>query len=150
MSQNSISIQMIRDSNNSKMDDLVKIQPIDYNMVSVVFKDRANKSEHTIHMSKSAVSSYFLNLFDILSYDREPYEAVQVNFPGFPCTYMNPKDFISSSTRERMQSMLWFALDNSFPVILAEREARDAADAADARDACDACDHCECDEDETD
>ena len=126
MSQNSITVQLIRDSNNSKQDDLVLIKPTGYDTVRMVFKDRANNSEHTLDMSRSAVSAYFLNLFDILSYDREPYQAVQVNFPGFPCTYMNQKDFGSSSARDRMQSLLWFALDNSFPAIVTEREEAEA------------------------
>ena len=126
MAQNSITVQLIRDSNNSKQDDLVLIKPTGYDTVRMVFKDRANNSEHTLDMSRSAVSAYFLNLFDILSYDREPYQAVQVNFPGFPCTYMNQKDFGSSSARDRMQSLLWFALDNSFPAIVTEREEAEA------------------------
>lgn len=126
MSQNSITVQLIRDANNSKHDDLVVIKPTGYDTVRMVFKDRANNSEHTLDMSRSAVSAYFLNLFDILSYDREPYQAVQVNFPGFPCTYMNQKDFGSSSARDRMQSLLWFALDNSFPAIVTEREEAEA------------------------
>jgi hypothetical protein len=126
MAQNSITVQLIRDSNNSKRDDLVTIKPTGYDTVRMVFKDRDNNSEHTLDMSRSAVSTYFLNLFDILSYDKEPYEAVQVNFPGFPCTYMSQKDFIASSARERMQSLLWFALDNSFPAIVTEREEAEA------------------------
>ena len=126
MSQSSITIQLIRDVKNSKMDDLITIKPTGYDTVSVVFKDRLNKSEHNLDMCKNGVSSYFLNLFDILSYDREPYQAVQVNFPGFPCSYMSQKDFISSAARDRMQSLLWFALDHSFPAIVTEREEQEA------------------------
>jgi len=92
----------------------------------MVFKDRLNKSDHTLDMSRDDISAYFINLFDILSYDREPYEAVQVNFPGYPCIYMSQKDFMASSARQRMQSLLWFALENSFPAIVTEREEREA------------------------
>lgn len=113
-----ISIHLVRSNSNKSKDDVITIKPITNSLVSMTFVDKYNNTNHEIDMSHNSLAQYFENLFHIISYDREPYENVQVTFPAFPAIYMAPSDFVSHPMRHRLQEMLRFTLETSFPAIL--------------------------------
>ena len=111
----SIVFQLIRDSNNTKNDDLIKLtQAPDCDLVDLCYKDRVTNSQHTLRLTKEQAAEYVISLCHIMSYDTEPFKSVQVNFPAFPCIMLSPEDLTYESLRERIHRMLWFTLENSF------------------------------------
>ena len=115
-SQSSITVQLIRDHDNNTLDDLITIrQTSDYEVVYLSYKDRVNNSFREVRVTKDALSEYFISLFHVMSYDTDPFVAIQVNFPAFPCVLLKAKDLEYESLRQRLQSMLWFTLEQTFP-----------------------------------
>ena len=114
----SFTIQLIRDSNNKACDDYITIRQSedDDDTVSLCYKDRTSNTQHEVYVTKAQASEYCISLFHILSYDGEPFENVQVNFPAFPSIILSVRDLEYESLRNRLQSMLWFTLENSFAV----------------------------------
>jgi hypothetical protein len=60
------------------------------------------------------MSEYCISLFHILSYDEDPFIHVQVNFPAFPSVLLKADDLQDNLLRDRLQSMLWFTMEQSF------------------------------------
>lgn len=116
--QTSITVQLIRDKDNTARDDLITIrQTSDYDVVQLSYKDRDNNSFREVRVTKDVVSAYFISLFHVMSYDTDPFVSVQVNFPAFPCILLKTSDLQYESLRQRLQSMLWFSLEQSFPAM---------------------------------
>ena len=113
----SFTIQLIRDSNDSTRDDIITIRQTEHDdIVSLCYKDRMSTSQHEVFVEKNSASEYCISLFHVLSYDNDPFKHVQVNFPAFPSVLLDPNDLKYESLRMRLQSMLWFTLDQSFAV----------------------------------
>jgi hypothetical protein len=110
----SVSVQLIRNTDNMS-DDLITLrQAPDGDLLSLTYKDRISNSQHTLRLTKTQAAEYIISLCHILSYDTEPFKGVQVNFPAFPCVMLSPNDLAYESLRERIHSMLWFTMENSF------------------------------------
>jgi hypothetical protein len=110
-----ITVQLVRDTNDSSKDDLITIrQTTDSDIIFLSYKDRKSNSFHEVRMTKRSMSEYFISLFHILSYDQDPYIHVQVNFPAFPSVLLKTDDLENDSLRDRLQSMLWFTMEQSF------------------------------------
>ena len=113
----SFTIQLIRNTNTKSSDDTITIRQTEFpNMLTICYKDRVSNTQHQVFVEKSKVSEYCISLFHILSYDTEPFQHIQVNFPAFPCVLLNASDLQYSSLRERLHHMLWFTLEQSFAV----------------------------------
>jgi hypothetical protein len=110
-----ITIQLVRKVDDSSKDDLITIrQTTDSDIIFLSYKDRNNNSFHEVRMTRRTMSEYCISLFHILSYDDDPYIHVQVNFPAFPSILLKTDDLKGNSLRDRLQSMLWFTMDQSF------------------------------------
>ena len=118
----SVSFNLIRDTNDKTNDDFIIVkQTHEYDIVHLCYKDRVSGTQHEVRMTKDRLSEYCISLFHILSYDNDPFKFVQVNFPAFPSVLLNIKDLEYESLRERIQSMLWFTLDQSFSTMNEEQ-----------------------------
>lgn len=110
-----ITVQLVRNTNDSSKDDIITIrQTTDSDIIFLSYKDRNSNSFHEVRMTRRSMSEYFLSLFHILSYDEEPFIHVQVNFPAFPSVLLKVNDLRGESLRDRLQSMLWFTMEQSF------------------------------------
>jgi hypothetical protein len=110
-----ITIQLVRKVDDSSKDDIITIrQTTDSDILFLSYKDRHSNSFHEVRMTRRMMSEYCVSLFHILSYDDDPYIHVQVNFPAFPSILLKTDDLKYESLRVRLQSMLWFTMDQSF------------------------------------
>jgi hypothetical protein len=111
----SITIQLIRNSNNKKNDDTITIRPTSTeDVVYLRYQDSAIESKHEMRLTNDDLCHYFVSLFHVMSYDTDPFEFVQINCPAFPCILLSVKDLGYESLRLRLQSMIQFTLRTSF------------------------------------
>lgn len=111
----SITIQLIRNSNNKKNDDTITIRPTSTeDVVYLRYQDSAVESKHELRLTNDDLCHYFVSLFHVMSYDTDPFEFVQINCPAFPCILLSVKDLGYESLRLRLQSMVQFTLRTSF------------------------------------
>ena len=111
----SVTIVLVRDINNSKRDDKILIRSTGVEgVVQLRYQDSEAKSKHEIRMTDDQLCHYFISLFHVMSYDTDPFVAVQVNFPAFPCIMLSVADLGYESLRQRLQSMIQFTLKTSF------------------------------------
>jgi hypothetical protein len=114
-SHETITFQLVRDTNDSSKDDTITIrQTTDSDIIFLSYKDRKSNSFHEVRMTKRSMSEYCISLFHILSYDEDPFIHVQVNFPAFPSVLLKADDLQDNLLRDRLQSMLWFTMEQSF------------------------------------
>jgi hypothetical protein len=114
-SHETITFQLVRDTNDSSKDDTITIrQTTDSDIIFLSYKDRKSNSFHEVRMTKRSMSDYCISLFHILSYDEDPFIHVQVNFPAFPSVLLKADDLQDNLLRDRLQSMLWFTMEQSF------------------------------------
>jgi len=114
-SHETITFQLVRDTNDSSKDDIITIrQTTDSDIIFLSYKDRKSNSFHEVRMTKRSMSEYCISLFHILSYDEDPFIHVQVNFPAFPSVLLKADDLQDNLLRDRLQSMLWFTMEQSF------------------------------------
>lgn len=111
----SMTIQLIRDSNNKKKDDTITIRSTSTeDVVYLRYQDSAIESKHELRLTNDDLCHYFVSLFHVMSYDTDPFEFVQINCPAFPCILLSVKDLGYESLRLRLQSMVQFTLRTSF------------------------------------
>jgi hypothetical protein len=127
---NSVNILFIRDIKENT-DDKILIRPTDTDDCFYLrYTDALNKSSHELYLSADQIRQYFLSLFSLVSYDTQPFESVQVNFPAFPCVVLAVKDLGYESVRLRLQSIVDFTLKTSY----APEEYEEEEDEADEHD----------------
>ena len=111
----SMTIQLIRNSNNKKKDDTITIRPTSTeDGVYLRYQDSVNESKHELRLTNDELCHYFVSLFHVMSYDTDPFEFVQINCPAFPCILLSVKNLGYESLRLRLQSMVQFTLRTSF------------------------------------
>ena len=110
-----ITVQLVRNTNDSSKDDVITIrQTTDSDIIFLSYKDRHSNSFHEVRMTRNMMGEYCVSLFHILSYDEDPFVYAQVNFPAFPSVLLKVHDLRADSLRQRLQSMLWFTMEQSF------------------------------------
>jgi hypothetical protein len=111
----SVNIYFIRKIGSKAKDDSVLIRATDTpDLVYLRYIDTENNSRHELFLTGDQLRAYFVSLFHVLSYDKEPFESVQVNFPAFPCVLLDVNDLGYESLRLRLQAMIDFTLKTSF------------------------------------
>ena len=111
----SVTIVLVRDFNDNTRDDKIMIRPTGVEgVVQLRYQDSVSNTKHELRMTDDQLCHYFVSLFHVMSYDIDPFVAVQVNFPAFPCIMLRVKDFTCESLRQRLQSMIQFTLKTSF------------------------------------
>jgi len=110
-----MTIQLIRNVDNKKDDDVITIRPTSTEgVVYLRYQDSDNKSKHELRLTNDELSHYFVSLFHVMSYDTDPFKSIQVNCPAFPCVLLSVKDLGYESLRLRLQSMIQLTLKTSF------------------------------------
>ncbi len=110
-----MNICLIRNTSSIKKDDTIVVRPTDIDgTVYLRYQDSVNRSKHELYLTHEQLSHYFVSLFHAMSYDTEPFDSVQVNFPAFPCILLSVKDLGYESLRMRLQSMIHFTLSTSY------------------------------------
>jgi len=111
----SINIILIRNMNNKKKDDSIRILPASTEcVVNLRYQDSVNESKHELRLTNDELCHYFVSLFHVMSYDTDPFDSIQVNCPAFPCILLSVKDLGYESLRLRLQSMIQLTLKTSF------------------------------------
>ena len=111
----SINIILIRNMNNKKKDDSIRILPTSTEgVVNLRYQDSVNESKHELRLTNDELCHYFVSLFHVMSYDTDPFDSIQVNCPAFPCILLSVKDLGYESLRLRLQSMIQLTLKTSF------------------------------------
>jgi hypothetical protein len=111
----SINIILIRNMNNKKKDDSIRILPTSTEgVVNLRYQDSVNESNHELRLTNDELCHYFVSLFHVMSYDTDPFDSIQVNCPAFPCILLSVKDLGYESLRLRLQSMIQLTLKTSF------------------------------------
>lgn len=110
-----VTIVLCRHFNDNTRDDKILIRSTGVEgVVQLRYQDSVSKTKHELRLTDNELCHYFVSLFHIMSYDTDPFVAVQVNFPAFPCIMLRVKDFTYESLRQRLQSMIQFTLKTSF------------------------------------
>ena len=110
-----VTIVLCRDLEDNTRDDKILIRSTGVEgVVQLRYQDSVSKTKHELRLTDNELCHYFISLFHVMSYDIDPFVAVQVNFPAFPCIMLRVKDFTYESLRQRLQSMIQFTLKTSF------------------------------------
>ena len=97
----SLSIRMIRNGADSTQDDKITIKRVDGNVLVDYYDARSNSNTSTkLLLTRTALSSYMKHLCVLFANDAEPYEEMQINYPGFPCFMVTQKTIHTFETRD--------------------------------------------------
>ncbi len=106
----------IRFNRKSGDDDTINIRPEEDDTYSIVFKDTSVGVTHTyFDMDEIDVQTYLSQVFRISCLDQDPYDNIQLNFPGRPQVILpfNPdsftRDLIYDSVESIMENWPWTA-----------------------------------------
>jgi len=99
----SLSIRMIRNGADSTQDDKITIKRVDGNVLVDYYDARSKSNTSTkLLLTRTALSSYIKHLCVLFANDAEPYEEMQINYPGFPCFMVTQNTIVNIYTRETL------------------------------------------------
>jgi hypothetical protein len=113
-----ISLRLCRSGELSKKDtdDLMTIKKgSGPDSVVVIYNDRHSEHIYETTMATSAVEDYLSTVMHVLSYDKEPFVYVQLNFPLFPIVMLKPEQFGASHVRDQIYKMLETTFSTWYP-----------------------------------
>jgi hypothetical protein len=94
---------MIRNGADSTQDDKITIKRVDGNVLVDYYDARSNSSSTTkLLLTRTALSTYMKHLCILFANDSEPYEEMQINYPGFPCFMATQKTIHTFETRDAL------------------------------------------------
>ncbi len=84
MTKNTLTIYFQRDSDNAKLDDVLKVTSADDGWVCVKYHDKSSDVKNMCFMMETGFMSYMEGLFSLMRYDSSPYKFVQISAPCHP------------------------------------------------------------------
>jgi hypothetical protein len=107
-SDTSISIHLVKDRNNEKLDDIIRIiKNLEDNVFEVTYKDNGDPLMHKVrYMTRDNASDYLYFLLKNLSLDEDGYQHIQFSLPAMPRVLIAASRLTDSSYREHFLELI--------------------------------------------
>jgi hypothetical protein len=116
-------IRLIRSDakKDAKSDDRITIRREDGNM-RVSYYDSVCKKSNSILLTNTGLCTYVATLIESMSLDDDPFEAIQLGFPGFPVLYYGKEKLDSYDLVRNVERMATAVQDSWFADTYREEE----------------------------
>jgi hypothetical protein len=84
MSSSSIQIRLIRSNADKSRDDLICIEPVDEGNLRVFYNETYSEHKYEMTLAYTGLVGYVDTVVRMVRDDCDPYEFIQLNFPGLP------------------------------------------------------------------
>ena len=94
----------VRFTRSNKKDDIIKVQKIETDWYSVLYKDKDSKKSYEFQCTYDEFLEYLEIAFDFVSFDQiDPYDGVQFSIPNYPLVYCT----LRRLRNKRFKMTLW-------------------------------------------
>ena len=80
----SIQIRLIRSNKDTSKDDVVHIEPVDEANIHIRYNETYSEHKYDMTLAYTGVVGYIDTVVRMVRDDCDPYEFIQINFPGLP------------------------------------------------------------------
>ena len=107
-SDTSITIHLVKDRTNEKLDDTIRIvKNLEDNVFEVTYRDNGDPLMHKVHsMTRDNVSDYLYYLLKNLTLDEDGYQHIQFSLPAMPRVLVSASRLTDTCYREHFLELI--------------------------------------------
>lgn len=102
-----IQIRLVRNSN-EEQDDRIVIKYKDEDCYQIFFQDgyMNQSATYCTVLSGEELDTYIESLFNLLSRDRDPFQAIEFQIPCFPCLRYEVQDLLKKKVSDTLKTIM--------------------------------------------